>query len=159
MLGGGHEGAVGGDLHLLEDVARHRAFHHLVADEEAAECLAETGDLAGHVLDHGGVATEPFDTAAHEVGLPAGLVEMALQPGLQLRIIFDPTRGVAQHLLRLLLHGVSVAKPVDQHLAGPGVRQCRRHARLPMAVASGDQSAGRGRRALDRTRHQRAAPP
>ena len=50
QFGGGDQRPVGGDLEMLEGVARHRALHDLVGHHAAADPLHHCGELRRHIL-------------------------------------------------------------------------------------------------------------
>src|SRR5215216_5971260 len=120
VLGGADKNTVRRDLHRLEGIARERALHHLVADEEAAERLRETEHLCARILDDRRASAPAFDAAANELGLPLRLLDVLFDAAFEVRIIFEAASHAAEHGFSLLLGRMRIAQPFHQPFFGAG---------------------------------------
>ncbi len=101
---------------MLEDVTGHRAFDDLVGGRHAADGLTEGCHLAHHVLEGRRRAAQALDAPLQQFALTDGFLDVFLDARLQHRVVLDAGRLPLEHGLRLLLHCVCVAQPVQQVL-------------------------------------------
>ena len=78
--------------------------------------MSKCHELAGQILERRGTASQTLDTFQQQALLALRLFEMPDNAVLELRVVLQALRLAFEHALRLLLHRVGVAEPVQQVL-------------------------------------------
>lgn len=112
--GSGNERGVSRNLEIFEDVACNGPLDDFVGIERATSGLTKGYDLAYHVLDGRHASAEALNAPDEQALLTEGLFQMLLDAGFYFRIVLNAGGLCLEHVLSLLLHRMSVSKPVEQ---------------------------------------------